>query len=434
MHVLRLLRQPVPRAIWLGQLLSVTGDKLYGIAVLWLVLQLTGSATLMAAVVLAESIPYVIVGFFGAGFITRAGRLQAMIRLDLLSAAAVAIIPATYLCGLKSMLLLAAVAGAVSSFRALFDPALHAVLPDAVAARDLQPMIALADSSDRLARAMGPSGVGLLLLVVPEIHLLTIDALTFIASAAALAMVAGRLRSRLPLAVGDPWPRGSLMDGIAEIVSKQTLRVGVAVRASCNVVWAAFTIGVPFELTQRLHAGLSGYGLILGAFGAGNLAGNLLSGSPRVERSLLAVYCMAWALVGIAFLLLSAATSLALAVAATACAGVFTPLANVSMDTHIADVVPSERLSRVYAAQRVTVVGASTLGSFVMAVAINATSGAAVIAIAGTWMLLIGLFALIRISLGPSRRPIGRSGAVSMGRARGQPEQKLSSGQRPHTP
>src|SRR5712691_10294457 len=36
MRVLRLLRQPIPLAVWLGQLFSVTGDKLYAMAVLWL--------------------------------------------------------------------------------------------------------------------------------------------------------------------------------------------------------------------------------------------------------------------------------------------------------------------------------------------------------------------------------------------------------------
>ena len=40
-------------------------------AVLWLVLQLTGSAKLMAAVSVAESVPYVLAGFLGAGLITQ---------------------------------------------------------------------------------------------------------------------------------------------------------------------------------------------------------------------------------------------------------------------------------------------------------------------------------------------------------------------------
>src|SRR5579875_384404 len=189
MRVLRLLRRPVPLALWLGQLCSVSGDKLYAMAVLWLVLQLTGSANLMATVSVAESVPYVLVGFLGAGLIGRSRRLRMMMRLDLLSAAAVVCIPVAFLLGVHSFALLVSVAVVLSALSALFDPALQAVLPDLVPRESLQPMIALADSTNRLARVLGPGSAGLILLLLPEIHLFTLDAASFLVSAAALALV-----------------------------------------------------------------------------------------------------------------------------------------------------------------------------------------------------------------------------------------------------
>lgn len=166
-------------------------------------------------------------------------------------------------------------------------------------------------------------------------------------------------------------------------------------RGSCNLVWPAFAIGLPFELTQRLHTGLGSYGLLLGAFGLGNLAGNLLSASSRVERHLLPVYCLSWTLAGAGFLALAVAPSLTLAALATVWTGIFTPLANVSMDTHIAKVTPAGRLSRVYALQRTTVAAASATGVFAAAAVIDATSGSTAIAIAGTWIAVTGLLAFL---------------------------------------
>lgn len=93
--------------------------------------------------------------------------------------------------------------------------------------------------------------------------------------------------------------------------------------------------------------GLGSYGLLLGAFGLGNLAGNMLSASRRAERRLLPVYCLSWALAGAGLLVLAAAPSLPLAALATVWTGICTPLANVSMDAHIAKVTPPERLSHV---------------------------------------------------------------------------------------
>ena len=140
-------------------------------------------------------------------------------------------------------------------------------------------------------------------------------------------------------------------------------------------------------------------------FGLGNLAGNLLSGNPRAGRHLLAVYCLAWSLVGTGFLILALAPSLVVAALATAWMGIFTPLANVSMDTHIAAVVKPDRLLRVYALQRSVVVGASAAGAFAVAAGIEALSGTAVITAAGTWMLLAGTFSAIGVY-----RVGGRSG------------------------
>ena len=412
MRVLRLLRQPTPLALWLGQLFSVTGDKLYAMAVLWLVLQLTGSAKLMAAVSVAESVPYVLAGLLGAGLITRSHRLPALIRLDLLSAAVVALVPVTYLLGLRSILLLVVVAAVASALAALFDPALQAALPDVVAGADLQPIVALTDSTDRLARVLGPGSAGLLLLVVPEIHLFTLDAGSFLASAAALAFVARRAAGAPPSARPPGPARSSIWDGLREVLRQPGLRAGLAVRSACNLAWPAFTIGLPFELVHRWHTGLGSYGLLLGVFGLGNLAGNLLSGARRVGRHLLAWYCLSWSLVGTGFLGLALAPSLGVAALATAWMGIFTPLANVSMDTHIAAVVPADRLLRVYALQRAAVVGASAVGAFAVAAGIEASSGAVVVGAAGAWMLLAGTLAALGV---------GRSAGAAGRATRGEP-------------
>lgn len=407
MRVLRLLRKPVPRALFAGQLLSVTGDKLYAMAVLWLVLQLTHSAQLMAAVSLAESVPYVAVGLLCAGLVRREARLRALIRIDLLSAAVIAAVPIAFLAGLRSVALLIGVAAMASALEAVFDPSLQAVLPDMVAGDDVQAMIALTDSTDRLARVIGPGCAGLLLLIVPEIHLFTVDAATFVVSAGALCYAAARVPARVEPTAPQRARRWDLLEGMREVAARRTLRVGLAVRGLCNVAWSAFTIGVPFELERTLHAGLASYGLLLGAFGVGNVVGNVLSGGRRVGDHLLGTYCLSWALVGVGLVGLGCSRSLPLAVIATVWTGVFTPLANVSLDTHIAMVVPRDALVKVYALERVTVVAASALGVYAVATGIELSSGATVVAAAGGWMALVGLVALARLSRSPRPPSLG---------------------------
>lgn len=169
---------------------------------------------------------------------------------------------------------------------------------------------------------------------------------------------------------------------------------------------------LPFELIHQLHAGLASYGLLLGAFGLGNLVGNILSGSDRVGKHLMVVHCLSRALVGVGFFGLAAAPSLPVATVATVWMGLFTPLSNVSMDTYIVEVVPPHPLARVYASQRVIVVGASAVGVFAVAVGIDATSGSATIGFAGTWMLILALLALICSTTTNNARPGHQSSLV----------------------
>jgi hypothetical protein len=395
MRVLRLLGRRGPLLLWTGQLGSIVGDQLFAMAVIWLVLQLTGSASLMALVTVAEAVPYVIVGFVLAGVLDRSDRLRALVRIDVVRAVIVSVIPIGYLAGVRSVGLLISVCVLLAALEGLFDPALQALLPGIVEVDDVQPMVALNDSTGRLARVLGPGSAGLLLIVISEIQLFTVDAASFLLSAVSLALVARHRRRASVSSVSVP-PRTSrpgraMLLGLAEARRRPAIRLGLYVRGSCNFVWAAFTIGVPFLLVRELHAGLKSFGFILAAFGAGNLIGTAVSGTRLVERHLLAVYCVAWGLVGGGLLWVAVSPNVGVAMGGAAFMGVFTPMANVSMDAYLAKTVPADYLGRVYALFRVVVVGASALGAFGVAALITTTSARTAMSACALWMVATAL-------------------------------------------
>lgn len=71
MGYLGLLRRRPVLVLWLSSALSVLGDRLYGLAVMWVVYEATGSASLMGLVAVVESVPYILVGTFGRGLMAR---------------------------------------------------------------------------------------------------------------------------------------------------------------------------------------------------------------------------------------------------------------------------------------------------------------------------------------------------------------------------
>jgi DHA3 family macrolide efflux protein-like MFS transporter len=303
-------------------------------------------------------------------------------------------VPVAYLTGHLSVVVLATVAAVLSALDAFFLPALQASLPRLVEPAALTPMVSLLDSTDRLGRVLGPGAIGLLT-AIPQIHLFTADAVTFLISAG--CFVAVRTHAAPPAVNGPAGrPTGTPRSGWAALVAgwrvtahRPVLRDALVLRGLCNLAWPAFTLAAPFLISERFHHGLGAYGVLLAVFGAGNLAGNVLAG--RIAGPSLPPWCCrAWALTGIGFAGLAVAPTYPVFAVVTAGIGVCTPLANVTINAHIARTVAPDLLARVYAVQRVIVTAATTAGLPAIAALLGYASptttmlvGAAVITVAG---------------------------------------------------
>jgi MFS transporter, DHA3 family, macrolide efflux protein len=356
-----LLRRPAPRLLWLSEAGSVAGDRLYSVALIWVTLRLTSSPGAVAVVTLAGTLPFLAVSVVSGAIADSRDALRLARLVDFVCAVVVAVVPVTYLTGHLSVAVLAVVAGLLSGLEAFLLPSLQSSLPRLVEPTALTGMVSLLDSTDRLGRILGPGLVGVLAVAVPEVHLFTIDSATFLLS---VVLVTALLR-RIPPRPPDPAPpvgsrRGRLAAGWSAIRQRPVIRDSVALRAICNLAWPTFTLAVPFTVAHRYHHGIGGYGIVLAAFGAGNLIGNVLS--ARITGHLARWCGLAWTLTGLGFIALAAAPTYPLFLIAAAAIGICTPIANVTIDAHIAATVPHHLLARVYTAQRFLVVAASAIG------------------------------------------------------------------------
>lgn len=400
MRYIHLLRRPEILFLWLGQLASTAGNRLFAMALLWLTLELTGSTQQMALVSLFETVPYLLVGLVGGTLIDRSDRINLMIWLDLVRAFIVLLIPVAHLAGGLQPLHLALVAMALGGLEALFGPALESTLPGMAAPAELPALSGLVDTTTRFARILGPGMAGLLLTFMPPVHFFTLDGGSFIISALCLALVARRApRPQRPAAATrKARPRSLLTDltvGWRIIFREPTLLIPLLVDSLNNLAWAAFTLGAPVLAATRLQGSMGSYGLLIGAYGVGSLAGNLLVGNTgRIDR-LMHGRLGGWGVVGLGFMLLGLAPTLPLALAATALAGVGGAISHVSRSASISVQVEGEHLGKVFSLQKMWSQGASGLGLGAAGWAISLLDAPVAILGAGLFMGLTGLAGLI---------------------------------------
>ena len=118
--------------LWTGQTISVLGDAVFTIALTWEVLLLTGSATAMSLIVLAQWTPRIILLLFGGVLADRVSRRLLMLWADSgrgLIVLLVAWLSWSHQLQFWHLIALAPLFGIVSSF---FDPAYQAILPQLV--------------------------------------------------------------------------------------------------------------------------------------------------------------------------------------------------------------------------------------------------------------------------------------------------------------
>ena len=410
MNLIGLFRQAGPRLLWSGQLTSAVGDRLYAAALIWLTLRLTGSPGAVSLVTLAGTLPFLAASVISGALADRRDGLRLARAANIAQVLVVSVIPIAYLAGHLGLAVLVAAASGLGALEAFCLPVLQASLPRLVERRWLTPMVSLLDTTDRLARIIGPGAIGVLTAFLPEIHLFTVDAASFAVSAWCLGRVARRARPGPVPAVGQAArarpPRRTA--GWQVLWRHGDLRRAAALRGACNLAWPAFTIGAPFLVADHYHRGAGSYGLALGSFGAGNLIGNALAGRAREPR-LLRLCCAAWALSGLGFIAMAAAPGYYLFALACAATGTCTPLANVTVDAYIARSVDLALLTRTYTAQRLVVVAAATAGLPAAAITVSHLGAAAALALAGAF--ITGAAALAgtrRVSPWTWRRPGSR--------------------------
>ncbi len=383
------------RRFWTARTLSIAGAVFTYVALPVIVYDLTGSPLVTSLVATFEALPYLLFGLVAGALADRLDRKRVMVVADFANAAILASIPvAAWLDSLTVPHVLVAAFASHSVF-VFFDTANLGALPVLVGRDRMVAANSAIWGAASLLDVLMPAAAGALLAVVSAPTLISVDALTFVASALLIRSIARAMTGRDPSATtaGLAALRGEVADGLRWLVAHAGVRTMTIIGACQSFAGGAFMGQWVVWADQELDVqqGDAQLGVIFAGWGVGGVLATVAM--PRLVRR------VGTAKVVLATLPLSAALGVATAFASNvwvaavllAAWGFAYMLVVVNSVTFRQQVTPEQLLSRVNATGRMLSFGVGwPLGAVVGGIVAEVYGPSAGI-LAGALVIVIGV-------------------------------------------
>lgn len=175
--------------LMVGRFISQLGDKLYLLALPWLVLELTHSALSSSITFALEIIPQVLLAPFIGVFVDRKSRKLLMVFSDWVRGIIVGVITILAYLGNIQMIHIYLSAFLLATFTLLFDSASEGYIPKVVAKSYLVEANANLTFINTLMRLIGPALAGILIAWIGAAGTIGINAISFILSGMVLSFL-----------------------------------------------------------------------------------------------------------------------------------------------------------------------------------------------------------------------------------------------------
>ncbi|CAA9459354.1 MAG: Uncharacterized MFS-type transporter [uncultured Rubrobacteraceae bacterium] len=390
-----LLRNARFLRLWIGQGTSFVGDAVSMVALVVLVVQITGSASAVGGALVARLLPTIASPLAGV-LADRVDRRVVLVASDL--ARAVLVLGLVFARDLATIYILVFLMGLA---RTVFNPTVRAAFPSVVGGGDLTRANALIGGTFSASIMVGPALGGLLVASIGVDAAFLADAVTYLVSAILL--------SRVPL----PRPRREseeeegfvreLRSGFGYLIGA---RVPLAIVVGAFLTLLTINATVPAEVflaKVTFGAGDAGYGLLVGLWGGGMVLGSamMVVVGDRINLVLLyflSIFVGACALVGTGL-----APVFILALGALTVEGAATGIDNVATDTILQKRVPEALLGRVFSIRFLGYSAGEALAYLVGGLLVDAVGPRSTYVLAGIATAVVGLIVLLVMIAVPTR-------------------------------
>lgn len=259
--------------LWGGFVVSHVGDFVQILAQSWLVVDLTRSATKVAAVAFAQALPRFFVTLLAGVVVDRTDRRRLLLTTQSLAAAQSAVFLGLVLTHRITYAWVLALSFALGFLDALNLTARQAVMPSLVPRELLPRAIALQALGVNITQIAGPSLGGVLLAALGVRGCLAFNVVTFAVLVGTIAL------ARIPSVTADPATRPhwteDLREGIAYLRARRVLWVPLLLAYAMGLFGMPVVRLLPLYARVVLHVRESGFGALAAASGFGAIIASL---------------------------------------------------------------------------------------------------------------------------------------------------------------
>jgi MFS family permease len=275
------LREPLFRSLWFAAVISYTGRWMQNVGAGWLMTQLTMSPFMVSMVQAAMMLPVFLVTLPAGALADVVDRRRFLLITQSWMVAAAALLGIFTLLGLATPWVVLAFTFLLGLGAVVNDPGWQSIVPEVVCSENHAPAVALNSVGFNLARAVGPALGGMVIAA-------TSSGVAFLVNAASLfGVILFLLRWKRPNCepaetqhVVDSMRAGFRYARSAPIVHCVLIRT-----VAFSVAASALLALLPLIARTSCEYGATGYGLLLGSFGLGALAGAAILPRMRTHYS-----------------------------------------------------------------------------------------------------------------------------------------------------
>lgn len=388
--------------LWSSQLISQSGDFVFDVALLWLVLEVTGSIEAVTIVVVAATVPIVALGPFLGVYVDRWPRRTILIGTNLAEGALVAGLSAAVLAHDANLLLIVAVVFALGVGQQFVRVTSQALVPQTVGVADLGAANGLMTFSGSTIQIAGLAIGGVVVALLGPTLPIAYDAISFFAAAAIVTAMSAMVGRPAPSEGAATGFLAQFREGFQYIAHQpfmlQVISIGLVTNFAGNAVFALWAPYAKFVL----HGGAATYGFLGAMIALGSIVGALAVGKLNIRSIAGPVIFAGLFAVGGLIIALGLTHSVPFAIAEALGVGVAVAAINVPLLTVVQGRVPPQLMGRAMSVLLSLILLASPIGAYLAGVIAEATSISFLYLLMGG--LVVGVAAVGLAVMGEVRR------------------------------